>query len=275
MLRDSVCLLAKPGGVYLRFQGPLVDELILEFFSTFRSREGVLDLNKARALQFHLGGVRRHMSWREFILGISSARDFLGITPSYTLIRYPMLRLCRRLIAYNIAGMSQALKKVTVTDLFYLRDMDVGSVNIPYLWLDLLMIDMAELVWLQICKEHDDTWAWVAPRPERQRVAAAGASKPPPATRPAKTMTQRIARLEEDVHGIRGALGEQIETGVKYTSYAEFQFPYVRRTRRRTDDAGLSIRRILVFGYGALTASLWVCMYGLGHLFWSIGISRD
>ncbi|GKE27795.1 hypothetical protein Tco_1443179 [Tanacetum coccineum] len=44
-----------------------------------------------------------------------------------------MLRLCHRLIAYGIDGRSQTPEKVTVTDLFYLRGMDVGSVNIPYL----------------------------------------------------------------------------------------------------------------------------------------------
>ncbi|GKA30519.1 hypothetical protein Tco_0716824 [Tanacetum coccineum] len=66
-------------------------------------------------------------------MGISSARDFLGTTPSYTAIRDPILRLCHRLIACNIAGRSQAPEKVTMTDLFYLRVMDVGSVNVPYL----------------------------------------------------------------------------------------------------------------------------------------------
>ncbi|GJX37309.1 hypothetical protein Tco_0250612 [Tanacetum coccineum] len=90
-------------------------------------------------------------------VGISSVGDFLGTTPSYTSIRDPMLRLCHRLIAGSIAERSQAPKKVTVTDLFYLRGMDVGSVNIPYLLaretlgtngdcLDLLVIDMAKLV---------------------------------------------------------------------------------------------------------------------------------
>ncbi|GJR30014.1 hypothetical protein Tco_1106246 [Tanacetum coccineum] len=87
------------------------------------------------------GGVRRRLSRREFILGmglhtteeiesvgfgaywaesarqipdkgdlsaywvgISSAGNFLGTTPSYTLIKDLMLRLYHRLIAYNIAG---------------------------------------------------------------------------------------------------------------------------------------------------------------------------
>ncbi|GKE07628.1 hypothetical protein Tco_1399646 [Tanacetum coccineum] len=118
-----------------------------------------------------------------------------------------MLMLCHKLIACSIAEGSQAPEKVIVTDLFYLRGMDVGSVNIAYL-----------LARLYICEELDDIWAWVALGPERQQVAAVGAPKvaedalvvdegalavlapvqapqPPPAARPARTMTQRIARL--------------------------------------------------------------------------------
>ncbi|GKB75596.1 hypothetical protein Tco_0942491 [Tanacetum coccineum] len=66
-------------------------------------------------------------------MGISSARYFLGTALSYTMIRDPILRLCHRLIAYSIAGRSQAPKKVTMTDLFYLRGINVDSVNVPYL----------------------------------------------------------------------------------------------------------------------------------------------
>ncbi|GKF11687.1 hypothetical protein Tco_0049613 [Tanacetum coccineum] len=67
--------------------------------------------------------------WR----GISFEGDFLGTPASYTLIRDPMLRLCHRLIACSIAGRSQAPEKVTVTDLFYSRGIDVSSVNVLYL----------------------------------------------------------------------------------------------------------------------------------------------
>nr|GEY46708.1 putative reverse transcriptase domain-containing protein [Tanacetum cinerariifolium] len=93
-------------------------------------------------------GVRRRMSWREFILGmalhtteeiksagfgaywaesirqildkgdlsafekgVSSERDFLSTASSYIVIRDPMLRLCHRLIACSIAGWSQAPEK--------------------------------------------------------------------------------------------------------------------------------------------------------------------
>ncbi|GJU17497.1 hypothetical protein Tco_1145463 [Tanacetum coccineum] len=184
--------------------------------------------------------------WR----GISSKGDFLRFVHFYTAIGDPMLRLCHRLITCSIDGRSQAPEKVTVTDLFYLKRIDVGSVNTPYLLArllteqrlpgltmivqDLPMIDMAELVRLQICKELDDTWGWVAPGPKRQHDAAAGflevaksahdvdedvqavsapvqAPQPPLAAGPTRTMAQRIARLEEDIYGMEGTLGEQKE----------------------------------------------------------------
>nr|GEV55860.1 hypothetical protein [Tanacetum cinerariifolium] len=104
--------------------------------------------------------------------------------------------------------------------------MDVDSVNVPYLLARYLrlfasgrnqgdmmseeipIIDMAELGRLQLCMELDDTWAWVALGPERQSDAAAGA---PEAAKPARTMAQRLARVEEDVHETHRALGEQKE----------------------------------------------------------------
>ncbi|GKF07132.1 hypothetical protein Tco_0041356 [Tanacetum coccineum] len=70
---------------------------------------------------------------RDYWIGILSARDFFGTALSYTAIRDPILRLCHRLIACSITGRSQAPEKVTMTDLFYLRGMDVGSVNVSYL----------------------------------------------------------------------------------------------------------------------------------------------
>ncbi|GKD11428.1 hypothetical protein Tco_1191113 [Tanacetum coccineum] len=101
---------------------------------------------------------------------------------SYTSIRDSMLRLCHRLITYSIVGRSQAPEKVTMTDLFYLKGMDVSSVNIQGAMISggqfvARLIDMAELVRLQICEELDDTWAWVASRPDRKQVVATGAAK--------------------------------------------------------------------------------------------------
>ncbi|GJV15132.1 hypothetical protein Tco_1360455 [Tanacetum coccineum] len=111
-------------------RGSLVHELILEFFNTFWFGEtigfGTYWAESARQIpnKGDLG---------DYWIGISLAKDFLGTTPSYTSIRDLILRLCHRLIVYSIAGRSQAPEKVIVTDMFYLRGMDVGSVNVPYL----------------------------------------------------------------------------------------------------------------------------------------------
>ncbi|GJS46300.1 hypothetical protein Tco_0596421 [Tanacetum coccineum] len=58
---------------------------------------------------------------------------------------------------------------------------------------------------------------------------------PPPAT--ARTMPHRMARLEEDVHEIRGTLAE---AGMTYTTYSETPREYQRRVRHRTDSASTS-----------------------------------
>ncbi|GKE55112.1 hypothetical protein Tco_1490268 [Tanacetum coccineum] len=98
--------------------------------------------------------------------------------------------------------------------------------------LELPIIDMAELVRLQICVQFNDTWAWVAIGPERQPDVAASApvvakdalvvdkgdqfvpapvqepqQPPPPPLASARTMPQRLGRLEEDVQGLRRDVG--------------------------------------------------------------------
>ncbi|GJW23551.1 hypothetical protein Tco_0034173 [Tanacetum coccineum] len=149
------------------------DGLFAKMVMKHRDDAGVvvlLDLDAPDTIQFQLGGARRRLSWRQFILalglhtgeemeslgfarywsksermipgkgdlhdywrGISTNGDFLGPPPSYTLIRGLMLRLSQRMMAHSIAGRSQAPEKVTVSELFYLKGVDVGSVNILYL----------------------------------------------------------------------------------------------------------------------------------------------
>ncbi|GJS70190.1 hypothetical protein Tco_0703031 [Tanacetum coccineum] len=290
--------------------GPLVREFILEFLSTCRMSDTEMRLDVADTLCFHLGGARRRMTWRQFILAlglhteqemaeagfgaywagsdrlipdkgglrdywmeISSGRDFLGLAPSYVLIRDLVRRLYHKMISYSISGRGQAPEKVTGVDLFYLRSMDRGTTNVPHLLAQYLfrhaegrksgarlsgghfigrlamhfglvsdeglrglqvvtrelpLIDLHELGRLNICTRYGDTWAWVAQGPERQQAAAAGAHEadeagpaaeevaleipvpapaqapppPPPAPQP-RTMSQRIERLEEEVHDLR------------------------------------------------------------------------
>nr|GEV86996.1 hypothetical protein [Tanacetum cinerariifolium] len=129
-----------------------------------------MDLDTVDTLCFQLGGVRRRMTWRKFILAlglhtehemaeagfkaywagserlilnkgdlrdyyveISSERDLLGPTPSYV----------------------------------YIRD--------PVVTHELPLINLHELGRLNIYTRYGDTWAWVAPGPERQQAAATGA----------------------------------------------------------------------------------------------------
>ncbi|GJY49785.1 hypothetical protein Tco_0439741 [Tanacetum coccineum] len=187
---------------------------------------------------------------RDYWIGISSAGDFLDTTLSYTTIRDPILRLCHRLIYCSIAGRSQAPEK-----------------GLTVIALELPIIDMAELVRLQIYMEVDDTWDWVALGPERQPDAMVPQQPPPPPPPAAtRTLPQRIARLEEDVHEIHGALAEQREvigamardfsrftvwaadgiaqlldsTRVTYTLYFETRIPYQGRVKQRTGKASTS-----------------------------------
>ncbi|GJU75792.1 hypothetical protein Tco_1272862 [Tanacetum coccineum] len=162
--------------------------------------------------------------------------------PSYNLIRDSILRLCHRLIACSIDGRSQAPKKVTVTDLFYLRGMDVGSVNVSYLLARYLRLFAAG------------------------RKSGTPQQVPPPLAAHARTMPQRMARLEEHVYEILRGLIEQREvidamardfsrfstwvtTGfgrmidrarVAYTSYAQTHVSYQRHIRQRTGEASTS-----------------------------------
>ncbi|GKD68562.1 hypothetical protein Tco_1322652 [Tanacetum coccineum] len=124
---------------------------------------------------------------------------------------------------------------------------------------ELRMIDMDELVRLHICERLGDTWVWVAPGPERQQVAPARALEDIKGAH-----AERMARLDEKVHGVRESLNEQREvvdtmardfsrftmwaasvisrlldfSGAIYTRYYETHFPYQRRrARQRTDGA--------------------------------------
>ncbi|GKC94439.1 hypothetical protein Tco_1159881, partial [Tanacetum coccineum] len=121
---------------YLRFEGLGYTDADI---TDFEERLGLRTADEIESAEFGAYWVEsaRQIPYKgdlsAYWVEISSMRDFLGTTPSYTLIRDLMLRLCHRLIAYNIARRSQAPEKVTVTDLFYLRGMYVGSINIPYL----------------------------------------------------------------------------------------------------------------------------------------------
>nr|GEU41168.1 reverse transcriptase domain-containing protein [Tanacetum cinerariifolium] len=69
----------------------------------------------------------------DYWMEISSNMDFLGPAPSYVFIQDPVRRLCHKMIGCSISGKGQAPEKVTDVDFFYLRSMDRGTANVPYL----------------------------------------------------------------------------------------------------------------------------------------------
>ncbi|GJV48286.1 hypothetical protein Tco_0845841 [Tanacetum coccineum] len=164
-----------------------------------------MGLDVADTLCFQLGGVRRRMTWRQFILALGLHTDEEMAEAGFG--------------AYWL-GSERAPKKVTGVDLFYLWSMDRGTANVPYLLAQYLfkhvegrksgarlsrghfigclaahfglvsdqglrglsmvtrklsLIDLHELGRLNIYVSVGDTWAWVAPRSERQPDVAASA----------------------------------------------------------------------------------------------------
>ncbi|GKB68232.1 hypothetical protein Tco_0929644 [Tanacetum coccineum] len=238
-----------------------------------------------------MGGARRSIMWRQFILAMGlhttkeMAEDGFGVywLGSERLIPdkgdrsgsevVPKIDLLQHLWE------GQAPEKVTATDLFYLRSMDQGEANVPYLLAQYLfrhaegrksgarlsgghfighlahhfglvsddrlrrlsvvarelpLIDMGELVKLNICIDLGDDWAWVAPGPERQQVAAAGAP----------AVAEDAPAIDEGYHGVLTPLMDA--SGRTYQAFdgtfggsspAAFQ----RRTKQRTGEANTSV----------------------------------
>nr|GEX18783.1 hypothetical protein [Tanacetum cinerariifolium] len=119
--------------------------------------------------------------------------ELYSFAPSYTSIRDSILRLCHRLIAYSITGRSHAPEKVIVTNIFYMRGMDVGLVYVPYL--------LAR--YLRLFSSGRKQGAMISGGPERQPDATVGT---PGAVEDAPAVDE-----EEDMHEIREALAEQRE----------------------------------------------------------------
>ncbi|GKD74816.1 hypothetical protein Tco_1333098, partial [Tanacetum coccineum] len=129
-----------------------------------------------------------------------------------------------------IVGRSQAPEKVTVTDLFYLRGMDVGSANVPYLLARYLRLfasgrKQEEMIYegqfvARLAEHFDDTWAWVPAGPARQE-GDAGA-------------------VVEEAQVAPGGGNEDEEMPQAVPPPPRTQVEYQRCTRQRTDGASTS-----------------------------------
>ncbi|GKB94441.1 hypothetical protein Tco_0980578 [Tanacetum coccineum] len=152
-------------------RAPLVREFILEFRSTCRMSDTEMGLDVADTLCFQLGGVRRRMTWRQFIL----------------VLVYILMRRWQRMVLGHIAWVvrdisskGQAPEKVTSVNHFYLRIKDRGTANVPYLLAQYLFRHAegrksgARLSGGYFIGRLATYFGLVAPGPERQPNVAAG-----------------------------------------------------------------------------------------------------
>ncbi|GKD67792.1 hypothetical protein Tco_1321882 [Tanacetum coccineum] len=265
-------------------RAPLVQEFMLEFFSTCRIGDEMgLDVAGTLCLQLGEDGFGAYWLGSErlvpdkgdlsdYWVEISSGREFLRGAPSYTYIKDPVRRLCHRLISYSISKRGHAKGRKSGARLsrghfigclahhFGLVS-DDGMRGLSVVARELPLIDMGKLVKLNICMEIGDDWAWVAPGPKRQPNAAASAPRaakdapavdegnqaipapvqaPSPPLAAARTMTQWMAKLEEDTRFLGGITRILDSTRASYTPLSETHVPYQRRVKRRTDGASTS-----------------------------------
>ncbi|GJW69313.1 hypothetical protein Tco_0123737 [Tanacetum coccineum] len=210
---------------------------IVGWESTGEDRKQVLVSHACRRL-FEIRGPLVRGFILEFLSTCKMSDTKMGPAP-LCYIKDPVRRLCHRMIACTISGRGHGPKKVTGIDLFYLRSMDRGTTNVPYLLAQYLfrhaegrksgarlsgghfivhLVDHFGLVSDEVLREG----------PERQQAAAAGAYEadeagptaekgaqeipapapaqgpppPPPAPQP-RTMSQRIERIEEDMRDLQ------------------------------------------------------------------------
>ncbi|GJZ28033.1 hypothetical protein Tco_0572680 [Tanacetum coccineum] len=128
-------------------RAPLVREFILEFLSTCKMSDTKMGLDVAETLCFQLGGVRRRMTWRQFILA-------LGL--------------------HTEEEMAEAGFGAYWLGTHFGLVSDQGLRGLFVVTRELPLLDLHELGRLNICVRIRDTWAWVAPGPEMQPDAAAG-----------------------------------------------------------------------------------------------------
>nr|GEV29701.1 hypothetical protein [Tanacetum cinerariifolium] len=196
---------------YLRHKGlQYIDADILNF----ETRGRVCSLAEPEGNYLILKACWRRMSWREFLLalGLHSAEEMqiagFGLYWVKSARRIPYKGdLSAYWIEIFIARRSQAPKKVTVTDIFYLRGMDVGSVNVPYLLARYLrLFASGRKQGAMISRGGIDEEAPVAPGGGDEDEEMPQAVLPPP-----RTQGERNTQLEEEVHGMCEALQGQRE----------------------------------------------------------------
>ncbi|GJU28563.1 hypothetical protein Tco_1167184 [Tanacetum coccineum] len=171
-------------------QAPLVYEFIMEFLSTYRMSDTKMDLDVAGTLCFQLGGVRRSMSRRQFILalGLHTEQEmaqagfaaYLSERERDDSIHHLWKRTGVGKGDWHAEGRKSRARMSGGHFIGHLVEhfglvSDEGLRGLTVISRELPMIDLHKLAKLNICGRFGDTWAWVAPRPEREVVVAADA----------------------------------------------------------------------------------------------------
>ncbi|GJY76597.1 hypothetical protein Tco_0481713 [Tanacetum coccineum] len=155
----------------------------------------------------------------DYWTAISSDRDFLGDAPTYTYIKDPH-------------GARDGECPVPIGIVFF-RHAEWRKSGARLSGDTLLGILLLTLAWL------DETWAWVAPGPEGQPVDVTGSLEV--AEGAPNVDEDRLSRLEEEVHSLRGDMGEQREVlDSMIHDFARFTTWTRRRVRQRTGEASTS-----------------------------------
>ncbi|GKF45097.1 hypothetical protein Tco_0131649, partial [Tanacetum coccineum] len=112
----------------------LAVRLRMVYFGEGQMSDTEMGLDVVDTLCFQLGGVRRRMTWRQFILVLGLHKEQEMAEAGFGAYwDDPVRRLSYTMIAYSISGRGMAPEKVTGVDLFYLRSMDHGTINVPHL----------------------------------------------------------------------------------------------------------------------------------------------
>nr|GEW78045.1 hypothetical protein [Tanacetum cinerariifolium] len=102
----------------------------------------------------------------------------------------------------------------------------------------LVVIDLHKIARLNICSRFGDTWAWLAPRPERQQAAAAGASR---AAKDASTANKECFGLRGI---IKSSITEQTRVSTWMISYMTHLMDASVRTYQAFDSAFVDHSRL-------------------------------
>ncbi|GJS93634.1 hypothetical protein Tco_0800602 [Tanacetum coccineum] len=154
-----------------------------------------MGLDEVDTLCFQLGGARRKIIWRDFILalGLHSAEEMteddlrhIGLSEGCSLLCLHQ-RPCEQIVPqvdilqhfWHTEGRKNRARLSGGNFIGHLAAhfglvSDEELIGLTVIACEPPMIDMDELVKLKICVRLDNTWYWVASRPERQPVAADG-----------------------------------------------------------------------------------------------------